>query len=47
MTNEWSTFSWLKIGIYMGLIIIFSLAVLLWVNTPDLFEYFNMAFCAH
>ncbi|MFW2077357.1 hypothetical protein ACG94X_06425 [Acinetobacter sp. ULE_I010] len=47
MTNEWSAFSWLKIGIYMGLIIIFSLAVLLWVNTPDLFEYFNMAFCAH
>lgn len=23
------------------------MAVVLWLKTPDLFEYFNQAFCAH
>ncbi len=37
----------LKITLWMGLIFIFVIAIILWINTPDLFEYFNMAFCAH
>ncbi len=37
----------LKITLWMGLIFIFAIAIILWINTPDLFEYFNMAFCAH
>lgn len=24
-----------------------TLALMLWINTPDLFIYFNQAFCAH
>ena len=45
--TDLSSFSWLKAVLWVGLIIIFSFAILLWINTPDLFEYFNMAFCAH
>jgi hypothetical protein len=26
---------------------LFSVAILLWLQTPQLFEYFNQAFCAH
>lgn len=44
MTN---TFSWLKISIVLGLIFLFALSTLLWLSTPELFAYFNMAFCAH
>lgn len=47
MTDSLSTFSWLKAVLWIGLIIIFSFAIFLWMSTPDLFEYFNMAFCAH
>ena len=41
------SFSWLKFSIWLGLILLFGLSSLLWLNTPELFEYFNMAFCAH
>ncbi|WP_257222214.1 MULTISPECIES: hypothetical protein [unclassified Acinetobacter] len=44
MTNA---FSWLKLSITLGLIFLFTLSAVLWLNTPELFEYFNMAFCAH
>ena len=47
MINSLPSFSWLKAVLWIGLVIIFSLAIVLWMNTPDLFEYFNMAFCAH
>ena len=38
---------WLKIAITFGIITLLSLAIGLWFNTPELFEYFNNAFCAH
>lgn len=38
---------WLKISIAFGVAILFTLAIVLWSNTPELFAYFNMAFCAH
>ena len=38
---------WLKASIALGIIILLSLAIGLWFNTPELFEYFNNAFCAH
>ncbi|WP_265733587.1 hypothetical protein [Acinetobacter sp. ANC 5054] len=38
---------WLRIGISFAIIVLLSLALLLWFNTPELFEYFNQAFCAH
>lgn len=38
---------WLKISIVFCIIVLFSLAIGLWLNTPELFEYFNNAFCAH
>lgn len=44
MTNS---FLWLKCGIGISIFALFSLAISLWLNTPDLFEYFNQAFCAH
>ena len=47
MINSLSAFPWLKLGITLGLIILFSLSAVLWLSTPELFEYFNMAFCAH
>jgi len=44
MTNSLSL---LKIMIIIGLIGLFALAFVLWSNTPELFNDFNMAFCAH
>ena len=44
MTNS---FVWLKWGIGISIVALFGLAISLWLNTPDLFEYFNQAFCAH
>ncbi|MDH0826436.1 MULTISPECIES: hypothetical protein [Acinetobacter] len=44
MTNS---FLWLKCGIGISIVALFALAISLWLNTPDLFEYFNQAFCAH
>lgn len=37
----------LKLIIGMSLILLLALALLLWSQTPYLFEYFNQAFCAH
>lgn len=44
MTNS---LTWLKITIILGVLFFFSLAIGLWMKTPELFEYFNQAFCAH
>lgn len=38
---------WLKTSIFSGVIFLIGLAILLWSNTPEMFEYFNQAFCAH
>ena len=46
MTN--SMFNQLvKLFTSIGIVLLFGLAILLWLNTPELFEYFNQAFCAH
>ncbi len=37
----------LKIIILFCIIILLALALLLWSQVPDLFLYFNQAFCAH
>ncbi len=37
----------LKVILVVMMIGLFSLAILLWLQTPQLFEYFNQAFCAH
>ena len=37
----------LKIAITLGTLLMLSLSIVLWLNTPELFEYFNQAFCAH
>lgn len=40
--------SWpLKWALGCMLVLLLLLSVSLWLNTPDLFEYFNQAFCAH
>ena len=44
MTNS---LFWLKICIALGVILLLGLAIGLWMKTPELFEYFNQAFCAH
>lgn len=44
MTNLERNFKILLMGFNLGLI---SLSILIWFQTPDLFEYFNQAFCAH
>lgn len=38
---------WLRTSIVAAIIVLFALAFALWSNTPELFEYFNQAFCAH
>ncbi|WP_284729610.1 hypothetical protein [Acinetobacter sp. ANC 5414] len=37
----------LKILIGLAVLGLLSLAILLWFKTPQLFEYFNQAFCPH
>ncbi|MGE8523293.1 MAG: hypothetical protein ACN6NK_04875 [Acinetobacter pseudolwoffii] len=37
----------LKISIAVALLLLLALSVVLWIQTPQLFEYFNQAFCAH
>ena len=37
----------LKDMIALAVIGLLSLAILLWLKTPQLFEYFNQAFCPH
>lgn len=38
---------WLKTIICSGLVFFLFLALILWTQTPEMFEYFNQAFCAH
>lgn len=38
---------WLRVTISLGVIVLISLAIILWAMNPDLFLYFNQAFCAH
>lgn len=37
----------LKILIAAAIALLLAIAIMLWVQTPQLFEYFNQAFCAH
>lgn len=37
----------LKLSIALGIVLLMSLSIFLWMQTPQLFEYFNQAFCAH
>ena len=37
----------LKILIGLAVLSLLSLAILLWFKTPQMFEYFNQAFCPH
>ncbi|WP_265937220.1 hypothetical protein [Acinetobacter sp. ANC 4779] len=37
----------LKSLIGLAIVGLLSLAILLWFKTPQLFEYFNQAFCPH
>lgn len=37
----------LKVSIVVGVLFFLLLALLLWSKTPNMFEYFNQAFCAH
>ncbi|WP_286206920.1 hypothetical protein [Acinetobacter sp. B51(2017)] len=44
MTN----FAWqVKFGIGLIVLLLLAVSLGLWLNTPDLFVYFNLAFCAH
>lgn len=44
MINIERNFKIILIGFILCLI---SISILIWFQTPDLFEYFNQAFCAH
>lgn len=37
----------LKVFTVLTIALLLALSILLWMNTPDLFEYFNQAFCSH
>ncbi|WP_264673645.1 hypothetical protein [Acinetobacter sp. A47] len=37
----------LKILLFGLIFCLISASILIWFHTPDLFEYFNQAFCAH
>ncbi|WP_298144804.1 hypothetical protein [uncultured Acinetobacter sp.] len=40
--------SWsFKLVFGLMLLLLLALSIALWLNTPNLFEYFNQAFCAH
>lgn len=40
--------SWpVKLAFSLMLLLLLALSIALWLNTPNLFEYFNQAFCAH
>lgn len=36
-----------KLFLLTTIVLCFALAGVLWGNTPELFDYFNQAFCAH
>ena len=37
----------LKLSIVVAILLLLALSIGLWFQTPQLFEYFNQAFCAH
>ncbi|WP_374663740.1 hypothetical protein [Acinetobacter sp.] len=37
----------LKLAVLCIVLAFFAVAIALWLKTPQLFEYFNQAFCAH
>jgi hypothetical protein len=37
----------LKLSIVVAILLLLALSIGLWLHTPELFEYFNQAFCAH
>ncbi len=37
----------LKLSIAVAILLLLALSIGLWLQTPQLFEYFNQAFCAH
>ncbi|CAB1210988.1 hypothetical protein [Acinetobacter bouvetii] len=37
----------LKISIAAAIGLLLVIAIVLWIKTPQLFEYFNQAFCPH
>ena len=44
MTNSLFNF---KVLLALAVIALFVFSIFLWMQTPQLFEYFNQAFCAH
>ncbi|WP_276310164.1 hypothetical protein [Acinetobacter sp. SWAC5] len=38
---------WLKLSISAGIAVLFALSIILWMQTPALFNDFQQAFCAH
>lgn len=36
-----------KLILVISIFCLISLSIAIWLQTPDLFEYFNQAFCAH
>ena len=36
-----------KVLLTIAITALFGLSIFLWMQTPQLFEYFNQAFCAH
>jgi len=37
----------LKLSIVVAILLLLALSIGLWLQTSELFEYFNQAFCAH
>ncbi|WP_257219742.1 hypothetical protein [Acinetobacter sp. YH12236] len=37
----------LKLSIAIAMVLLLAISLWLWSQTPELFEYFNQAFCAH
>jgi len=37
----------LKLSIVVAILLLLALSIGLWLQAPELFEYFNQAFCAH
>ncbi|ENU99435.1 hypothetical protein [Acinetobacter variabilis] len=37
----------LKLSIAVAMVLLLAISLWLWSQTPELFEYFNQAFCAH
>ncbi|WP_265735977.1 hypothetical protein [Acinetobacter sp. CFCC 11171] len=44
MTNS---ILWFRLSIAISILALLALSIGLWIQTPELFEYFNQAFCVH